>query len=399
MPKSLKIHIFAFVMLASIDAHSEVSLPDAINRQLSPFSPNNFDGSLCGALLGIDKANDVLTGGLNLLCTEQIAIPQGSTASTQGPNTGMINNQTNNLRVASQTMHSTQQLTNRWSIFSSVEHTSSNQAVSTLLDAYTAHQQRFNIGFNYQISDSNNVGILVTKRNNQGDYDGGGDFADDSFGAIGFIELGLDEEGFLQLSAGREAVNTERNRLAEFAITSGKDLITSTKSLPKSDFSYTQTQLSAQLGSSWILGTTKLTPSLAVNWRLNDLGTHSEAGDSGLEITTYDDTQKFLQGLAGVRASWVANFSWGVFAPQLEANFIREFENKGREIEVSFTGDSRAKRFTYNTPQGDSSYWGISAGGVFILTNGWQLFADLESYSGYKDFNQSIVSLGIRAEL
>ena len=38
------------------------------------------------------------------------------------------------------------------------------------------------------------------------------------------------------------------------------------------------------------------------------------------------------KGLAGVRACWVANFSWGVLAPQLEANFIREFENKAKEV-------------------------------------------------------------------
>jgi|GEM_PF-4344755 len=386
-------------MLASIEVHSDISLPDAINQQLSPFSPNNFDGSLCGALLGADKANDVLTGGLNLLCTEQIAIPQGSTASTQGPNTGNINNKTSSVRLTSQAAHSSQQLTNRWSIFSSFEHTSSKQAVSTLLDSYTANQQRFNIGFNYLLSDSTNMGFLINRRTNEGDYDIGGDFADDSIGAVGFIELGLGNEGFLQLSAGRDAVNTERNRSAEFIISSGKDLITSTKSQPKSDFSYSQTQLSAQLGSSWILGATQLTPSLAINWQLNNFGTHTEAGDSGLEITTYDDTQKFLQGIAGVRASWVANFNWGIFAPQLEANFIREFENKGREIEVSFTGDTRSKRFSYNTPAGDSSYLALSAGGVFILKNGWQLFTNLESYSAYDDYNQTGASVGIRAEL
>lgn len=388
----------SLTIVLSSKSQADVSLSEAVNQQLSPYSAGNSSGFLCGQLLGTDDADEVLTGGLYLLCTYSEAIPQASTASTQGPNTANINNQTSNVRLTSQAVHSSQQLTNRWSVFSSFEHTSSKQAVSSLLDAYTANQQRFNIGFNYLLSGSTNIGFLVNRRTNEGDYDTGGDFADDSIGAIGFIELGLGDEGFLQLSAGREAVNTERNRLAEFSI-SGEGPTPSTKGQPKSDFSYTQTQLSAQLGSSWMLGATKLTPSLAVNWRLNDLGTHSEAGDSGLEITTYNDTQKFLQGLAGVRASWVANFSWGVFAPQLEANFIREFENKGREVEVSFTGDTRAKRFTYNTPQGDSSYWGISAGGVFILTNGWQLFADLESYSGYEDFKQSIVSLGIRAEL
>lgn len=399
MPKSLKIYTFAFVILASTEVHSEISLTDAINQQLSPYSAGNSSGFLCGQLLGTDNANEVLTGGLYLLCTYSGGIPQASTASTQGPNTSNINNQTSNVRLTSQAAHTSQQLTNRWSILSSFEHTSYKQAVSKLLDAYTANQQRFNIGFNYLLSDSTNMGFLVNRRINEGDYDIGGDFADDSIGAVGFIELGLGNEGFLQLSAGRDAVNTERNRSAEFIISSGKDLITSTKSQPKSDFSYSQTQLSAQLGSSWILGATQLTPSLAINWQLNNFGTHTEAGDSGLEITTYDDTQKFLQGIAGVRASWVANFNWGIFAPQLEANFIREFENKGREIEVSFTGDTRSKRFSYNTPAGDSSYLALSAGGVFILKNGWQLFTNLESYSAYDDYNQTGASVGIRAEL
>lgn len=379
-------------------SQAEVSLSEAVNQQLSPYSAGNSSGFLCGQLLGADDANEVLTGGLYLLCTYPRPIPQASTASTQGPNTGNIHNKTSNVRLTSQALHSSQQLTNRWSIFSSFEHTSSKQAVSKLLDAYTANQQRFNIGFNYLLSDSTNMGFLVNRRTDEGDYDTGGDFADDSIGAIGFVELGLGDDGFLQLSAGREAVNTERNRLAEFSI-SGEGPAPSIKGQPKSDFSYSQTQLSAQLGSSWILGATQLTPSLAINWQLNNFGTHTEAGDSGLEITTYDDTQKFLQGIAGVRASWVANFNWGIFAPQLEANFIREFENKGREIEVSFTGDTRSKRFSYNTPAGDSSYLALSAGGVFILKNGWQLFTNLESYSAYDDYNQTGASVGIRAEL
>lgn len=397
MPKSLKIYTFAFVILASTEVHSEISLTDAINQQLSPYSAGNSSGFLCGQLLGTDNANEVLTGGLYLLCTYSGGIPQASTASTQGPNTGNINNQTSNVRLTSQALHSSQQLTNRWSVFSSFEHTSSKQAVSKLLDAYTANQQRFNIGFNYLLSDSTNMGFLVNRRTNEGDYDTGGDFADDSIGTIGFIELGLGDDGFLQLSAGREAVNTERNRFAEFSI-SGVGPTPSTKGQPKSDFGYAQTQLSAQLGSSWILGATQLTPSLAINWQLNNFGTHTEAGDSGLEITTYDDAQKFLQGIAGVRASWVANFNWGVFAPKLEANFIREFENKAREVEVSFTGDKRAKRFFYNTPAGDNNYLTLSAGGVFILKNGWQVFTDIESYSGYANFNQTAASLGVRAE-
>ncbi|MFO1370218.1 MAG: autotransporter outer membrane beta-barrel domain-containing protein [Marinagarivorans sp.] len=378
-------------------SQADVSLSEAVNQQLSPYSAGNSSGFLCGQLLGVDDANEVLTGGLYLFCTYSGGIPQASTASTQGPNTGNINNKTSNVRLTSQAGHTSQQLTNRWSVFSSFEHTSSKQAVSKLLDAYKANQQSFNIGLNYMLSDSANMGFLLNQRANEGDYDAGGDFADDSIGTIGFIELGLGDDGFLQLSAGREVVNTERNRLAEFSI-SGEGPAPSIKGQPKSDFSYSQTQLAVQLGSSWILGATQLTPSLAINWQLNNFGTHTESGDSGLEITTYDDAQKFLQGIAGVRASWVANFNWGVFAPQLEANFIREFENKAREVEVSFTGDKRAKRFFYNTPAGDNNYLTLSAGGVFILKNGWQVFADIESYSGYANFNQTAASLGVRAE-
>ena len=50
--------LFSTILTVSISTvtYAELSLPEAINQQLSPFAPNNPNKVQCGALLGADKA-------------------------------------------------------------------------------------------------------------------------------------------------------------------------------------------------------------------------------------------------------------------------------------------------------------------------------------------------------
>lgn len=359
--------LFSTILTVSISTvtYAELSLPEAINQQLSPFAPNNPNKVQCGALLGADKAEKVLTGGLKEFCSEQLTIPQGATSTAQGPAMGNADGQATHFRTDYQTAGSEQRLSSHWSFFSSIEQTNADQTITPLADAVTSNQQRLNAGFNYLFSSSNQLGVLFHRTSSQGDYDAGGDFSDEGYGFSALADFALGEEGFLQLSLAKETASTERNRLAAFTILSGDDEVISIKGTPKSDFNYGETQASALLGNSWMLASIKLTPTLGVNWRRNNYGTHSETGDSGLEITTYNDTIKSLQAIAGVQASWAVPLNLGVWAPQVGADYIREFENKSRVLEVSFTGDSRAKHFSYNTQGGDNSYTILSIGSVF----------------------------------
>jgi hypothetical protein len=389
----------AILITTSMAAQAEVSLSEAIHQQLSPFASGNDSNTLCGNLLDGDSVDQVLTGPLAELCSEQLTITQGYTLTSQGGSMGNVGSEFNYDRRKYWADKNRRNLGDRWSYFVSIDQLSSQQGNTELLDAFSASGQVFNLGLNYKILSDSNLGIILNRRSNSGEFDLGGDFTDAGNGAAGLLEIRLGEEGFLQLLAGKDHMTAERSRLASFVLFDDTNAILSVIGKPESNYSYTQTYAAALLGNNWQFGVTGLTPSLSFNWRQNDYGTHSETGNSGLEITTYDDRTEYLQGKVGVQASWSQSLQWGVWAPQIGMDVVREFKNKARSLEVSFTGDNRGKRFFYNTPPGDNQYLLLSAGSVFMFKNGWQLFFNIETISGYDTYNQNQASMGIRGEM
>ncbi|HEY6529644.1 MAG TPA: autotransporter outer membrane beta-barrel domain-containing protein [Cellvibrionaceae bacterium] len=384
-----------FLAVAPSFAFAAQSLTQAINSQLQTVAEP------CSNLLGNDNGGTVLTGGLEEICAR--SAPVGSQASTQGPSAGNTNNLASDARALLQNANgetgATQDLTGKWSLFANVERETLSHDATTLADAFDSDALRVNAGINYALNATSQLGAAVISKTHEGDYESGGDFSSDSIGLRLIAEFGFGKESFLQVLLGRDQTDTDRTRAASFTDTFQNAVVFSRSATPTSSFSYDENEAAIVLGTQCALGSTTITPSLGVNWQQIDFGTHSEAGASGLEVTTYDDTAKSLQGVLGLQASWAVSTGWGVWAPQIGASFINEFENKSRQVQVSFTGDTRAKRFSYDTEEGDSSYLALSAGSVFVLKNGLQFYVNAETYTAYENYSRTVVSGGLRLEL
>jgi hypothetical protein len=383
----------AFFALTPSFALAQQSLTQAINSQLK-----TFEGP-CSFLLGDDDAT-VLTGGLDAICSR--FSPAGSQAATSGPSAGNTHSLASDarslLQSASGETGTQEKLTANWSLFANLEQETLNRDATELADAFDSNALRVNAGVNYALNANSQLGLAVVSNSHEGDYQQGGDFSSDSLGVRFIGEFGFGEESFLQVLIGQAQTDTDRNRVAIFTDTS-EGRITTFSAKPNSNFSHDETEAAAVVGTNWSLGGTTISPSLSINWQQIDFGTHSETGNTGLEITTYDDTFESLQAVFGLQASWAISADWGVWAPQIGASFINELENKSRQVQVSFTGDTRAKRFSYDTEEGDSSYLAVSAGSVFVLKNGWQFYLNAESYAAYENYSRTLVSGGVRWEL
>lgn len=374
---------------------AEQSLTQAINYQLQ-----QTIGEPCANLLGDDGAT-VLTGGLREICAR--LVPAGSQSATQGPSAGNTHSLASDARALLQNAQGETgahtKLTSNWSLFANIEQETLNHDATTLADAFDSDALRVNAGINYALNANNQLGLAVVSKSHEGNYQQGGDFSSDSLGMRLIGEFNFGEESFLQLLIGQDKTNTDRNRAAAFTDTFQGATVFSRTAKLNSNFSYNETEAAAVLGSRWAWGGTTISPSLGINWQHIEFGTHSETGNSGLEITTYDDTTKSLQAVLGVQASWAISVDWGVWAPQIGASFINEFENKSRQVQVSFTGDTRAKHFSYDTEEGDRNFLAVSAGSVFIMQNGWQVYLNAETYAAYAHYNRTVISGGLRWEL
>lgn len=373
------------------------SLNQAINEQLQTVTAS------CENLLDGDNADLVLSSGLQAICNREAAV--GASSEAFGPSAG----NTSSLSSGAQSMLQSargeaaqaEAIIGNWSLFANIETETFDGDATALADAYDSTATRFNAGANYRIKNNSQIGAALVSKRHQGDYQQGGDFSTDSIGLRLIADMNFGETSFLQVLVGRDNADTDRNRAARFIdiVPSNGFVLVDVSAKPNSNFSYDETEAAALLGTQWTFGGTTLTPSIGLNWQQIDYGTHSETGTSGLEITTHDDTSKSLQGLLGLQANWAIAADWGVWAPQLGARFINEFENKSRQVQVSFTGDRRGKRFTYDTEEGDSSYVAFAAGSVFVLKNGWQFYLNAESYAAYENFSRTVVSGGLRWEL
>ena len=104
---------------------------------------------------------------------------------------------------------------------------------------------------------------------------------------------------------------------------------------------------------------------------------------------------------AAPMAVWVhhrkgtATHSWA-FVPQASLTWKHEFENDPRDIAVSFVGDTRGTRFSYQTEAPDRDWGEINVGVGAVSPRGIQLFGNFRTLAGSKYFDSRAVTIGLR---
>jgi outer membrane autotransporter protein len=108
-----------------------------------------------------------------------------------------------------------------------------------------------------------------------------------------------------------------------------------------------------------------------------------------------------LQSIVGVQGSTNFSTGFGVLVPQVNADYIHEFENNQRHIGVAFTEDLRANptKFAFQNEVPVRNYFNLGAGLVAILANGWQPFINFRAMVGNNQFNNYAGTFGLRIEM
>lgn len=117
-----------------------------------------------------------------------------------------------------------------------------------------------------------------------------------------------------------------------------------------------------------------------------------------MEPTYSDQDINSVQSVVGVQGSMAASTTYGVRVPQANANFIHEFANSQRFIEVPFAVDPLPLKCRFQNDRPVRNYFNLSLGMVLVLPNGLQPFVNFRAMVGNEPFNNDAGTIGLRIE-
>jgi uncharacterized protein with beta-barrel porin domain len=167
----------------------------------------------------------------------------------------------------------------------------------------------------------------------------------------------------------------------------------------KGSTSGTQYGASVGIGSEEVFAQSFVSQ-LVASLRFNSIkiDSYQESNATGLNLNIAEvETESMILKLGGSVSNAIST-SWGIISPQIDAYWMHEFKPDGQRVKANFIADPANTKFVFTTDELDSDYFTFSIGTVILLQNGFSAFLHYEKYFDYDDYEQSMVSLGARAE-
>ncbi len=274
--------------------------------------------------------------------------------------------------------------------------------ISTFQDGYNSMIYGFSAGVDYRISRKFVAGLVGNYSNTDGDFKGGGNFSTNSYGGLAFAQILPTDRTFVQLTGGYTRNNYLVSRLATGLVTSagiGNDRSVSSFASSNSDGNVFNAGVLT--GYDHPMGRFLVGPRLGMNYSHTHIGSYAENGGGGIGLKYDDQNITSLQSVAGIQGSTAFSTNLGVLVWQVNGDYIHEFENNQRHINVQFTEDLRANptRFAFQNEVPVRNYFNLGTGLVAVLPNGWQPFVNFRAMVGNNQFNNYAGTFGLRIEL
>jgi outer membrane autotransporter protein len=227
-----------------------------------------------------------------------------------------------------------------------------------------------------------------------GDFDGGGDFNTDSFGGLIFGSVMPIPAMFLDIALGYTRHDYDLKRSVEYVTLGG----TSFGGNAKSDSDGDEFIIRAVAGYDYTIRNITVGPRVGLNYTHLSIDDYKESNAGGIGLEYDDQTVKSLQTTVGLQGSMAINTSYGVWVPQATADYVHEFQNDRRSIDVQFVEDNRANptKFSFNNDKPDRDFFNLGIGTVLILPNGIQPFVNFRALVGNNRFDNYAGTVGVR---
>jgi uncharacterized protein YhjY with autotransporter beta-barrel domain len=276
---------------------------------------------------------------------------------------------------------------------------------------YEADTRGADIGFDYRLSDSSTIGVMITWEDTKLDFDRENDGRNftpapiagringDRLGITGFASLGLGERGYTDLSLGYRGGENEYERYSVFQ--ESNRVVEQTNSFVRGKADISEFWASANAGWTFVRGAWSFDLHGGLTWTNVDVDSFDERDDSstGLAMRISVDDQTSLVGTLGGRVQYAISTSSGVWLPYLKVDYAHEFEGELTVLNAGYLQDASSNTLTITGDKFEKNYFIAAAGLMTVLPNGWMPYVDVSYWAGYEDLERTRVQIGLRKEL
>lgn len=280
---------------------------------------------------------------------------------------------------------------------------SMNREIGRFQQGYDSTIMGFTGGADYRFSKQLTTGLAFTYSNTDGAFIGGGNFNTNSYGLTLFSQYLPTVNSFVQFSAGytNESYTVTRNTFLRLANPGGGRTVNNVGGFPSSNSSGDTIRLGVLTGYDHPIGRFTIGPRIGLNYAHMHIHDYAENGGAGLGLKYDDQYVNSTQSVLGMQASAAISTGFGVLVPQANADYVHEFANSQRYINVQFTEDQRANpfQFRFQTDTPVRNWFNLGAGLVAVLPNGLQPFVNFRAMVGHNQFDNYAGTFGLRMEI
>lgn len=271
-----------------------------------------------------------------------------------------------------------------------------NRDNTTFQEGYRSTILGFTVGGDYRVSRQLTVGMAYTYANTNGDFRQAGNFSTNGSTFTIFGQYLPTDRTFVQVTGGYERDSYLVNRGSNLTL-SNINVAGFSSSNSNSDIF----RLGMMTGYDHPIGMFTLGPRVGINYSNTHIHSYDEQGTTGLELKYDDQYVNSLQSVLGVQGQAAISTGLGVLVPQVNADYIHEFANSQRYLNVQYVQDlsPTPTKFRFQNDVPVRNYFNVGTGLLMVLPNGWQPFINFRAMVGNSQFNDYAGTFGLRVEM
>lgn len=135
-----------------------------------------------------------------------------------------------------------------------------------------------------------------------------------------------------------------------------------------------------------------------------DIDDYRERNAAGLDLAVEDQNIDSFKTALGLQAAYNVSSGFGVFSPQIRAEWVHEFDDDGRSIDARYVAEPANNPnagfsiLSADSDRPDRDYFVVGLGVSSVLKDGAKLFVEYETVLGFRDIDEHIFTGGVRFE-
>lgn len=295
-------------------------------------------------------------------------------------------------------------LDSRVGVFVNGDMGSGEKTASAGEDGFDYDSTGLTLGVDYRLNNQTVFGVAAGINNSESSFktndlvSGGG--MDAKATTLSLYAMYYNDSYYIDgiVSAGSGSFEMERHIVIKSNSGDGSDNDGADR-LATSDTDSSQLSVSVGVGTDIINGAMTLAPYGRAQLLKVDVDGFQETGADGLNLEVKDQEIDSLTSTLGFRASIVSNASFAVLIPQARIEWVHEFSDDAREVSTVYVNDPRQNELVFSTDAPDRDYFNLGVGVSAVFSGGTQAFVDVKKLVGLRDFDENVVTVGVRFEL